>query len=123
MHSLCSLQHFQLNGSSMQVLMHAVGALAYLPIIRDHVIQAQYLKAPFNLAGYVEHCPFLPDLNNEHNNAIKQQYRQNLLALDALVLVKFESDITGARRLHRPDCICACNKLQTFLKLQKRALL
>jgi palmitoyl-protein thioesterase len=79
------------------MLMYALGVFGYLPVIRDHIIQTQYLKAPFNLAGYLKHNPFLPDLNNERIDAIKVRYRQNLLALEALVLVRFESDITGAR--------------------------
>jgi hypothetical protein len=45
----------------------------------------------------LQHNPFLHDLNNERNNANNDRYRQNLLALEALVLVRFESDITDAR--------------------------
>ena len=78
--------------------MRAVGGVVYLPVVRSYLIQSQYFKAPFNLGGYLAHNPFLPDLNNERNNAIKSQYKDNLLALDNLVLVRFDSDVTGAPR-------------------------
>jgi len=38
---------------------------AYSPWVRDHVVQAQYFKAPGSIDEYLERNVFLPDINNE----------------------------------------------------------
>lgn len=66
---------------------------AYLPGIRDHVVQAQYFKDPYHLDQYLALNPFLPDINNER--AVKtQRYADNLASLKKLVLVRFTEDAT-----------------------------
>ena len=77
------------------MVMQAMGQVVYLPVVRDHVVQAQYFKAPFQLKRYLSVNPFLPDINNEHNQHVKNQYKQNLMHLDTLALVRFLDDITG----------------------------
>lgn len=76
--------------------MRAVGKVVYLPGIRDQVVQAQYFKAPFEQETYLSDNPFLPDVNQEREGHEKIQYKQNLLALDSLALIRFKADITGA---------------------------
>ncbi|KAK9829239.1 hypothetical protein WJX72_004713 [[Myrmecia] bisecta] len=70
-----------------------LGLGAYLPYIRDHVIQAQYFKDPYHLDKYLAHNPFLPDINNELD-VQNLQYKANLLTLDRLVLFRFKDDVT-----------------------------
>jgi Palmitoyl protein thioesterase len=85
--------------------MQGVSKLVYLPVVKDHVIQAQYFKAPLELQHYLASNPFLPDLNNEHDNHIKEQYRENLKQLDSFALVRFHDDMTGTPYLL---LICPC---------------
>lgn len=74
-----------------------LGKGAYLPWVRDHVVQAQYFKDPYQLDVYLAWNPFLPDINNERT--IKTQYyADNLASLDKLVLVKFTNDVTVVPR-------------------------
>ncbi|XP_018015830.1 palmitoyl-protein thioesterase 1 isoform X2 [Hyalella azteca] len=65
---------------------------AYLPGLQNHVIQAQYWHDPLDEAGYRQGNIFLPDINQE--NTINESYKQNLLALENLILVLFLQDIT-----------------------------
>ena len=78
--------------------MTGVGRVVYLPVIKDNVIQAQYFKAPFRTKAYLSSNPFLPDINNEVPGHVKEQYKENLLALDNFTLIRFQSDITGCVR-------------------------
>ncbi|KAJ2454263.1 hypothetical protein EV183_001629 [Coemansia sp. RSA 2336] len=59
--------------------------------IRDHVVQAQYFKDPERLDDYLQHNIFLPDVNNELLPR-KPEYRERLVQLKKMVLVRFASD-------------------------------
>lgn len=63
---------------------------AYEKDIQDHLVQAQYWHDPIHEEEYREKNIFLADINNE--NGVNQTYKNNLLQLDNLVLVKFEQD-------------------------------
>ncbi|KAJ3175505.1 ATP-dependent DNA/RNA helicase [Geranomyces variabilis] len=64
---------------------------AYLPWVQSRVVQAQYYKDAKKYDAYLEKNIFLPDLNNE--KLVKNgTYRQNLMSLNALVLLQFEDD-------------------------------
>jgi len=69
-----------------------LGKGAYLPGVRDHVVQAQYFKDPYNLKEYLASNPFLPDINNEVPSADAAQHKANFLSLERLVLYKFDLD-------------------------------
>lgn len=58
--------------------------------IRDHVVQAQYFKDPLRLEEYLQHCVFLPDVNCELSSC--PEYRQRILELESLVMVRFSND-------------------------------
>ncbi|KAG2494900.1 hypothetical protein HYH03_006835 [Edaphochlamys debaryana] len=78
-----------------------LGAGAYLPYVRDHVVQAQYFKDPLRLSEYAAYNPFLPDVNNERPGgapARNPQYAANLANLRRLVLVRFSEDETVVPR-------------------------
>jgi palmitoyl-protein thioesterase len=64
---------------------------AYSYYVRDHVIQAQYFKDPFQLDSYYKHNIFLPYINNELP-AINQTYSKSLKKLNKFILVKFSKD-------------------------------
>ncbi|KAJ2816613.1 hypothetical protein IWW50_006439 [Coemansia erecta] len=61
--------------------------------VRDHVIQAQYFKDPGRMDEYVERNIFLPDINGDAEpHSGSGVYRERLLALDRMVLVRFSGD-------------------------------
>lgn len=73
-----------------------LGAGAYLPYVRDHVVQAQYFKDPLRLPEYLAANPFLPDINNERGPGTRNPiYGTNLASLERLVLYRFAEDDTG----------------------------
>ncbi|KAI8379736.1 Alpha/Beta hydrolase protein [Radiomyces spectabilis] len=63
----------------------------YSDYVRHHVVQAQYFKDRVNSQGYLQKNIFLPDLNNEHSGK-NISYKQHLLSLDKIVLIKFSDD-------------------------------
>uniref|UniRef100_A0A8D8UP94 Palmitoyl-protein thioesterase 1 n=1 Tax=Cacopsylla melanoneura TaxID=428564 RepID=A0A8D8UP94_9HEMI len=63
---------------------------AYWSWIQDSFVQAEYWHDPMNEAEYSAGSVFLADINNEKNN--NTTYRDNLLRLRKLVLIKFEDD-------------------------------
>ncbi|KAI9488597.1 Alpha/Beta hydrolase protein [Zychaea mexicana] len=65
---------------------------AYSGYVQHRVIQAQYFKDPRNIQGYLERNIFLPNINNELQDARNTTYRDNLAALDAFVMVRFADD-------------------------------
>eukprot|EP00198_Chlamydomonas_reinhardtii_P009607 XP_001698944.1 predicted protein [Chlamydomonas reinhardtii] len=76
-----------------------LGAGAYLPYVRDHVVQAQYFKDPLRLPQYLSANPFLPDINNERGPGARNPvYADNLASLARLVLFRFSEDITVVPR-------------------------
>lgn len=70
---------------------------AYLPWVRDHVVQAQYFRDPQSLEEYLEKNIFLPDANNEkiEKNPV---YAVRMKKLERLVLVRFMNDTTVVPR-------------------------
>jgi palmitoyl-protein thioesterase len=74
-----------------------VAAGAYLPFIRDQLIQAQYFKDPFRMDDYLASNIFLPDINNERE-VKNATYADNLASLERLVLYRFEKEYTVVPR-------------------------
>ena len=63
------------------------------------MVQAQYVKAPGSQKQYLKHNEFLPNINNEVPHDQHQQYKDNLMSLDKLILVRFKADSTGTTPL------------------------
>lgn len=63
---------------------------AYEQEIQEHLVQAEYWHDPLNEEQYRAKNIFIADINNERN--VNQSYKANLLALENLVLVKFNDD-------------------------------
>lgn len=63
---------------------------AYDDIVQDNLVQAEYWHDPKHESDYKAKSAFLADINNE--NSINETYRNNLLALDNMVLVEFLQD-------------------------------
>jgi len=80
--------------SSMQAALHWG---AYLPWVRDHIVQAQYFRDPHNLGDYLSRNVFLPDLNNEGGDR-HPGYANNLAKLERLALFRFAEDFTVVPR-------------------------
>lgn len=59
--------------------------------MQDSLVQAEYWHDPIQEAKYRDKSIFLADINNE--NVVRVSYRENLLKLNNLVLVKFEEDM------------------------------
>lgn len=61
--------------------------------IQNSIVQAQYYKTWQNLDRYYKANIFLPDLNQEGPFiTLKKEYRERLLSLERLVLVRFIND-------------------------------
>ncbi|KAL3150853.1 hypothetical protein ABBQ32_000606 [Trebouxia sp. C0010 RCD-2024] len=74
-----------------KVVQRVLGFGAYLPWIRSHVIQAQYFKDPYHYDKFLAHNQFLADINNERPHK-QQRYKESMLSLKQLVLVRFSDD-------------------------------
>lgn len=70
---------------------------AYLPWVRDHVVQAQYFRDPQRLEDYLEKNIFLPDANNEKEEK-NPTYAERMKALERFVMVRFMNDTTVVPR-------------------------
>lgn len=93
----CSAVPSNASQASCRIMQSLLATGAYLPYVRDHVVQAQYFKDPHNLQTYINANPFLPDINNE--KATKNPiYAENLASLQKLVLFRFSSDETVVPR-------------------------
>lgn len=69
---------------------HLLNTAAYEDHVQDHVVQAEYWHDPTQRSNYITKSVFLADINNERQ--VNTTYKQNLLQLDNMVLVKFEQD-------------------------------
>jgi palmitoyl-protein thioesterase len=63
---------------------------AYVDFVQNSLVQAEYWHDPMNEDLYKNKSVFLGDINNEKTN--NDQYKQNLLKLQNMVLVKFNQD-------------------------------
>eukprot|EP00275_Glaucocystis_incrassata_P001676 EC123659.1.p1 GENE.EC123659.1~~EC123659.1.p1 ORF type:complete len:197 (+),score=26.79 EC123659.1:68-592(+) len=70
---------------------HLLSTGPYSTTVQTRVVQAQYWKDPKQLDVYRTKSIFLADINNE-GDLKKPLYRQNLEALDLMVLVMFTND-------------------------------
>lgn len=69
----------------------AISAIVYTGLVQDHLVQAQYWHDPLHHDKYVQHSQFIAEINNEGPSP-KDEYAQNLMKLQKLVLVMFEDD-------------------------------
>ncbi|TGZ75122.1 hypothetical protein CRM22_000559 [Opisthorchis felineus] len=76
---------------------------AYSSFVQQHLVQAQYWHDPLKEETYREKCQFLPDINQERvsvnttgfaeiSQLVNSTYRDNLLKVKHLVLVRFADD-------------------------------
>jgi len=64
---------------------------AYVPIVQDNLVQAEYWQDPLNEDEYIKDCVFLPDINN--NLATQNAtYKKNLMSVENFVMVQFLND-------------------------------
>jgi len=74
----------------MRELLH-IGA--YVDLVQNTLVQAQYWHDPVHFDQYLEKSQFIADINNER--PLKNEtYKENLLKLENLVLVKNSDDTT-----------------------------
>jgi len=64
---------------------------AYVSWIQEFLVQAEYWNDPLDQDNYLNYNVFLPDINNEKEKK-NDTYKQNLMALQNFVLVKFDED-------------------------------
>lgn len=64
----------------------------YCDLIQDHLAPSGYLKLPNAIPEYLEHCKFLPKLNNEIPEKRNTTYKERFSSLENLVLIMFEHD-------------------------------
>jgi len=63
---------------------------AYVKLVQDRLVQAEYWHDPLNEDEYKQYSVFLADINQERE--FNQQYKDNLLKIKNLVLVLFTKD-------------------------------
>ncbi|KAK7307768.1 hypothetical protein VNO77_41121 [Canavalia gladiata] len=64
----------------------------YSSYIQEHLAPSGYLKLPNAIPDYLEHCRFLPMLNNERPGQRNTTYKERFSSLQNLVLIMFEQD-------------------------------
>ncbi|XP_076958548.1 uncharacterized protein LOC143634313 [Bidens hawaiensis] len=64
----------------------------YTDYIQEHLAPSGYLKLPNNIDGYLQHCRFLPKLNNEIPETRNSTYKERFSSIKNLVLIMFEQD-------------------------------
>lgn len=79
------------NQTLCKLMAELLGLGAYLPGINTFSVQAQYFRDPMAKDLYLTRNVFLADINNER--PVKNMtYKENLISLQNLVLIKFEYD-------------------------------
>lgn len=63
---------------------------AYLSMVQNHLVQAQYWRDPFRREEYETKCVWLPNANN--HVVFNPDIRQQIARLKRLILVKFNQD-------------------------------
>ncbi|KAF4404172.1 hypothetical protein G4B88_014628 [Cannabis sativa] len=64
----------------------------YSDYVQDHLAPSGYLKLPNAIPEYLEHCKYLPKLNNELPGHRNSTYKKRFSSLQNLVLIMFEND-------------------------------
>ncbi|KAI3727438.1 hypothetical protein L6452_16051 [Arctium lappa] len=64
----------------------------YSDYIQEHLAPSGYLKLPNSMDAYLQHCRFLPKLNNEIPEERNFTYKERFSSLENLVLIMFEQD-------------------------------
>nr|XP_043606101.1 palmitoyl-protein thioesterase 1-like isoform X2 [Erigeron canadensis] len=64
----------------------------YSDFIQNHLAPSGYLKLPNNMDAYLQHCRFLPKVNNEVPDERNSTYKDRFSSLQNLVLIMFEQD-------------------------------
>ncbi|KAJ1427676.1 putative palmitoyl-protein thioesterase 1 [Ochromonadaceae sp. CCMP2298] len=83
----CSVDH-----TFCRAFAELLGALAYKPLIQDHLAQANYFRDPMKIPQYIDGDIFLADINNEQ--AVNGSYSKNWASLNSVCLVKALADAT-----------------------------
>uniref|UniRef100_A0A5S6QK09 Palmitoyl-protein thioesterase 1 n=1 Tax=Trichuris muris TaxID=70415 RepID=A0A5S6QK09_TRIMR len=79
------------NGSRIcHVVRHLLNIGAYMPVIQENIVQAQYWHDPLNEVTYKKRSIFIADINNEKE--VNETYVSNLSQLENFVMVKFNRD-------------------------------
>jgi len=68
-----------------------VSEFAYETIVQDTISVAGYWRDPYHLDQYMNHCRFLPDINNELS-VRNETYRANILKLNSFVMTYSDVD-------------------------------
>ncbi|XP_045159476.2 palmitoyl-protein thioesterase 1-like isoform X2 [Mercenaria mercenaria] len=84
------LPHCPVNSTICEYVRKLLDEGAYLSEIQDRLVQAEYWHDPLNEDEYRTKSVFLADINQEQS--VNQTYRNNLMKLKNMVLVKFLQD-------------------------------
>lgn len=71
-----------------------LGALAYGPMVQEHLAQANYFRDPLRIDEYLAGDKFLADVNNEREDEADESYSSNWASLNSVCLVKALGDTT-----------------------------
>ncbi|RCH93890.1 hypothetical protein CU097_005218 [Rhizopus azygosporus] len=62
---------------------------AYSEYAQKNIVPTQYYRDPFSLIDYTTKCSFLPYNNNELQHKDSLKYKENMLSLEKLILIRF----------------------------------
>jgi len=94
---------------------------AYVEFVQEHLIQAQYFKDPMEYDTYLEVNRFIADINNEQTTQ-NATYKQNLLTLNQLVLVKWLNDTVVVPRDSEWFGYFPIGSLDSILQMQQQPI-
>jgi len=110
-----------LNKTLCELMAKLLAKGAYTPGVRDVSVQAQYFRAPLDMAQYLADNIFLPDINNEHETK-NATYKANLISLQKLVLIMFANDTMVIPRESSWFGSFANNSLTTIVPMLQQPL-
>jgi len=79
------------NETICEIVRRMLNLGAYVPIVQNNLVQAEYWQDPLNEDEYIKKCVFLPDINN-NRQVLNETYKQNLISLKNFVMVQFLND-------------------------------
>uniref|UniRef100_A0A7S4HJU5 Palmitoyl-protein thioesterase 1 n=1 Tax=Vannella robusta TaxID=1487602 RepID=A0A7S4HJU5_9EUKA len=78
------------NHTLCEIMRRMLDLGAYLPLVQEYSVQAQYWHDPIQEQFYADHNIFLPGINNEVY--VNSTYKENMLSLQNFAMIKFLND-------------------------------
>jgi palmitoyl-protein thioesterase len=80
------------SGIGCNILNKITGSVVYYSAIQNHVGPAGYFKVYNDEESFIKGSTFLAELNNERITPNSESYKNKIMSLEKMVLIKFEKD-------------------------------